>query len=76
MPVKAQIRSASVRSSKVIKDREGVAVSVYVAGVGRLTLSVNSEGQYTLHASSEGGEGPADTPLIAGELHATERERG
>ncbi len=75
-PLRAQIRSASGRSSKVIKDREGVEASVEVAGVGRMILSVNGEGRYTLHASSEGGEGPADTPLIAGKMHATEHERG
>ena len=72
--VRAQIRSASGRCSKIIKDREGVEVSVEVPGAGRLILSVNSEGRYTLHASSEGREGPAGTPLIVGKMHAAEYE--
>jgi hypothetical protein len=34
---------------------------------------VDSEGGYTLHASPEGGEAPASTPLLAaGEMRAAE----
>jgi hypothetical protein len=50
-PLRAQLRSASGRSSKVNKDRERVEVSVDVVGVSRLLSSVNSEGQSTLRAS-------------------------
>ena len=75
-PVRAQIRSASGRRSKVIKDRERVEASVDVPGVGRLILSVDSEGRYTLHASHEGGEVPASTPLAVGKMHAAEHEPG
>ncbi len=50
-PVRAHIRSASgKRTSKVIKDRHSVEVYVEVPGMGRLTLSAHSEGQYILHA--------------------------
>ncbi len=71
-PVRAQIRSASGRSSKVIKDRQRVEASVDVAGVGRLILSVSSEGRYSLHALREGGEGSEGTPLVAGKMQAPE----
>ena len=71
----AQLRSASGRSSKVIKDRRRVEASVEVEGAGRLVLSVDSEGRYTLHASPEGGEASASTPLLAaGEMRAAEPE--
>jgi hypothetical protein len=77
-PVRAQLRSASGRSSKVIKDRERVEVSVDVVGVGRLLLSVNSEGQYTLRASPQGEQvttsSSISTPLATGQIHAAESE--
>ena len=80
-PLRAQLRSASGRSSKVIKDRQHVEAAVEVPGVGRLVLSVDSEGQYTLHASPERGEaetsngsGRSVTPLAAGEIRVAESE--
>jgi hypothetical protein len=74
-PVRAQIRSASGRrSSKVIKDRQRVEVCVEVPGMGGLTLSVASDGRYTLHASPEGGEASASTPLATGEMGPVEHE--
>ena len=74
-PVRAQIRSASgSKSSKVIKDRQRVEVSVEVPGMGGLTLSVDSEGRYTLHASPEGGEASASTTLASGEMGSVEHE--
>jgi hypothetical protein len=78
-PVRAQLRSASGRSSKVIKDRERVEVSVDVVGVGRLLLSVNSEGQYTLRASPQGeqvttSKSGINTPLATGQINAAESE--
>jgi hypothetical protein len=77
-PVRAQLRSASGRSSKVIKDRERVEVTVDVVGVGRLLLSVTSEGHYTLRASPQGEQvttsSGISTPLAAGQIQAAESE--
>jgi hypothetical protein len=78
-PLRAQLRSASGRSSKVIKDRQHVEAAVEVPGAGRLILSVDSEGQYTLRASPEGGEvatssSGISTPLATGEIRAAESE--
>ena len=73
-PVRAHIRSASGRTSKVIKDRQRVEVYVEVPGRGRLTLCVDSEGRYTLHASPEGGEASASTTLATGEMGTVEHE--
>jgi hypothetical protein len=79
--LRAQLRSASGRSSKVIKDHQHVEAAVEVPGAGRLILSVDSEGQYTLRASPEGGEatttsssGGISTPLARGEIGAAETE--
>jgi hypothetical protein len=70
-PLKAQLRAASGRSSKVIKDRQHVEAAVEVPGAGRLVLSVDSQGRYALHVSLAGGEAPTATrpPLAVGELH-------
>jgi hypothetical protein len=79
-PLRAQLRSASGRSSKVIKDHQHVEAAVEVPGAGRLILSVDSEGQYTLRASPEGGEvattssGGISTPLASGEMGVAETE--
>ncbi len=73
-PVKAQLRSASGRSSKVIKDRQRVEATVEVPGAGRLILSVESDGRYTLHTSDEGAEAPTSTALASGKMHAAEYE--
>ncbi len=74
-PVRAHIRSASgKRTSKVIKDRQSVEVYVQVPGMGRLTLSVDSEGRYSLRASPEGGEASASTPLTSGEMGPVKHE--
>jgi hypothetical protein len=73
-PLRAHIRSASGgRSSKVIKDRQRVEVSVEVPEKGGLTLSEASDGRYSLHAS-EGGEGSAGTTLATGEMRTAEHE--
>jgi hypothetical protein len=72
-PVKAQLRSASGRSSKVIKDRQRVEAAVEVPGSGTLVLSVDSEGRYALRTSSDGGEASASTQLTSGEIRAAER---
>ena len=55
-PVKAQIHSSSGRSSKVIKDREGIEAVVEVPGAGRLVLNVDSGGGYSLRGRPEGDE--------------------
>ena len=55
-PVKAQLRSASGRSSKVIKDRQAIEAVVEVPGVGRLVLHVDSRGTYSLRGRPEGDE--------------------
>ena len=51
--VKAQIRAASGRSSKLLKDAESIEVVVEVPGRGSLTLSVQSGGGYSLRAYPE-----------------------
>ena len=73
-PLRAQLRSASGRSSKVIKDHQHVEAAAEVAGAGRLVLSVDSEGQYTLCASPEGAQAPTSTPLAAGEMRTAASE--
>ena len=54
--LRAQLRSASGRSSKVINDREAVEAVVEVPGAGELVLRVDSAGGYTLRGRPEGGE--------------------
>ena len=52
--LKAQLRSDSGRSSKVINDRQGIEAVVEVAGAGRLVLRVDSAGGYSLRGRPEG----------------------
>ncbi len=73
-PVRAQLRSASGRLSKVIKDRQCVEAVVEVAGAGRLILSVDSDGRYALRTSGDGGEASASTQLASGDMRAAEHE--
>ena len=54
--LRAQLHSASGRSSKVINDREAIEAVVEVAGAGELVLRVDSAGGYTLRGRPEGGE--------------------
>jgi hypothetical protein len=51
----AQLDAASGRSSKVLKDADGIEAVVEVPGRGTLTLSVRSGGGYSLHACTEKG---------------------
>ena len=51
--VEAQLRAASGRSSKLLKDAESIEVVVKVPGRGSLTLSVQSGGGYSLRAHPE-----------------------
>jgi hypothetical protein len=72
--VRAQLRSASGRTSKVIKVRQSVEAAVDVPKVGRLTLSVDSEGQHALRAFPEGRGAPSSIPLTTGEMPTAEHE--
>jgi hypothetical protein len=51
--LEAQLRSASSRSSKIIRDAESIEAVVEVMGRGTLTLSVRSGGGYSLRARPE-----------------------
>ena len=51
--LEAQLRSASGRSSKILKDAEAIEAVVEVPGRGTLTLSVQSGGGYSLRALPE-----------------------
>ena len=55
--VRAQLRSDSGRSSKVIKDGEGIEAVVEVPGAGELVLRVDSAGGFSLRGRPEGDEG-------------------
>ena len=65
--VRAQLRSDSGRSSKVIKDREGIEAVVEVPEAGRLVLRVDSGGGYSLRGRPEGeqADGAASRDLLA-----------
>jgi hypothetical protein len=55
--VRAQLRSDSGRSSKVINDREGIEAVVEVPGAGELVLRVDSAGGFSVRGRPEGEEG-------------------
>jgi len=67
-PVKAQLRSASGRSSKVIRDRETIEAVMEVPGAGKLVLHVDSRGAYSLRGRPEGDE--ADEATSQGDVLA------
>jgi hypothetical protein len=54
--VRAQLRSDSGRSSKVIKDGDGTEAVVEVPGVGELVLRVDSAGGFSLRGRPEGDD--------------------
>ncbi len=54
--MRAQLRSDSARSSKVIKDRQGIEAVVEVPGAGRLVLRVDSAGGFSLRGRLAGDE--------------------
>jgi hypothetical protein len=60
----AQLDAASGRSSKVLKDAEGIEAVVEVPGRGTLTLSVRSGGGYSLHARTEKGPGETKPRVV------------
>ena len=64
----AQLRAASGRSSKLIKDPDGFEAVVEVHGRGTLTLSVQSGGGYSLRVRPETGahgDGAEGRDLVA-----------
>ena len=67
-PLKAQLRSASGRSSKVIKDHESIEGVVEVPGAGRLVLHVDRGGGYSLRGRPEGDEASSRDLLVVGVL--------
>jgi hypothetical protein len=73
--VRAQLRSASGRSSKIIKDRQAIEVVVEVPEVGRLVLHVDSGGGYSLRGSPKGkesGEATSRDLIVVGVVRADE----
>jgi hypothetical protein len=72
--LKAQLHSASGRSSKVIKDREALEVLVEVSG-GSLVLRVDSGGGYSLRgrpAGKEATEAKSQDLIAVGVVRADE----
>ena len=65
--MRAQLRSDSAKSSKVIKDREAIEAVVEVPGAGRLVLRVDSAGGFSLRGRPEGeqADGAAGRDLLA-----------
>ena len=73
--LKAQLRSASGRSSKIIKDSQGIEAVVEVPGAGRLVLRVDSAGGYSLRgrpAGKESGEATGRDLIVVGVVRANE----
>jgi hypothetical protein len=73
--LKAQLHSASGRSSKVIKDREAIEVLVEVSGRGSLVLRVDSGGGYSLRgrpADKEASEAKSQDLIAVGVVRADE----
>ena len=64
--VKAQLRSASSRYSKVIKDHQAIEVVVEVAGACRLMLEVDGAGGYSLRGYPETTEARSRNLLAVG----------
>ena len=54
--VRAQLRSDSGRSSKVIMDHEGIEAVVEVPGMGVLVLRMDSTGGFSVRGRPEGDE--------------------
>ncbi len=66
--LKAQLRTVSGRTSKLLKDAEGIEAVVEVPGRGTLTLSVQGGGGYSLRArpqTVDRGDTNADRDLVA-----------
>ncbi len=66
--LEAQLHAASGRSSKILKDAEGIEAVVKVPGRGTLTLSVQCGGGYSLRVRPERddrSDEAADRDLVA-----------
>jgi hypothetical protein len=73
--IKAQLRSASGRSSKLIKDHQAIEVLVEVSGEGTLVLRVDSGGGYSLRgrpAGKEASEANSQDLIAVGVVRAEE----
>ena len=68
--VKAQLCSASSRSSKVIKDHQAIEAVVEVAGAGRLVLKVDEAGGYSLRGYPEATEAQSRNLLAVGVMRS------
>jgi hypothetical protein len=74
--VRAQLRSDSGRSSKVIKHHEGIEAVVEVPGAGELVLRMDSAGGFSLRGRPEGDEakgskeGAGPDLIVVGVMHA------
>ena len=66
--LEAQLRAASGRSSKLLKDPDGFEAVVEVPGRGALVLSVQSGGGFSLRARTESDD--RGQQAAAGELVA------
>jgi hypothetical protein len=66
--VKGQLHSASGRSSKAIKDHERIEAVAEVAG--RLVLSVDGGGGYSLWGYAEGDEASSRNLLAVGVIRS------
>jgi hypothetical protein len=64
--LKAQLHSSAGRSSKIIKDDKRIEAVVEVPGAGRLVLSVDGGGGYSLRGYPEGDEGSSRNLLVVG----------
>jgi hypothetical protein len=72
--LRAQLRSDSGRSSKVIKDREAIEAVVEVRGAGKLVLRVDSAGGFSLRGRPEGddADGASRRDRLAGGVMRTD----
>jgi hypothetical protein len=66
--IRAQLRAASGRISKVLKDRTRIETVVEVAGAGTLVLKVDGAGGYSLRAYPERVQEPGRDLLAVGVL--------
>jgi hypothetical protein len=63
--LKAQLLSAAGRSSKVIRDHEAIEVIIEVPGAGRLVLSVDAGGSYSLRRYRQGDDERSAEEVLA-----------
>jgi hypothetical protein len=68
--LKGQLHSSAGRSTKTIKDHERIEAVVEVAGAGRLVLSVDGGGGYSLRGYPEGAKGSSRNLLAVGVMRS------